>query len=94
MKTKIAPLSVLLLLGIFLTTATTAKATGPQPDQGDKYDLGSANITLFKLFTIQPEKKSPSTRQNRAPKPVAHKVEPDKKDQLLSSPTVLDRMRR
>ena len=94
MKTKITILSALLVLGI-LAVSAKAKASsyiGPQPE-GYKYDLGANNLSIFKLFTIQPDKKSNVQRQNRAKSP-AHKVETaDKKDQIFVTPS-LDRIRR
>ncbi len=95
MRTKFTPLSVLLLL-VVLSVSAHAKGTGPQPEQGDnsRYDLGSANLSIFKLFTVQPEKKSNVNRQMRSKAP-AHKVESDKKELIYSAPpAMLDRLRR
>lgn len=94
MRTKITSLSALLVLGILAFSAKAkASAVGPQPE-GYKYDLGANNLSIFKLFTIQPEKKNTVQRQNRAKAP-AHKVESgDKKEQIILTNPSLDRLRR
>lgn len=95
MRTKSTTLSLFLLL-VILTVSAHAKATGPQPEAGDnfRYELGAANLTLFKLFTIQPEKKNPANRTIRTPKAPASKVESDKKEPTILTTPVLDRVRR
>ncbi|MES2629943.1 MAG: hypothetical protein V4616_13345 [Bacteroidota bacterium] len=93
MKTKFAPLSLFLFLGIAFIS-TQAKAVGPQPDQGEntRSDFGAANLTLFKLFTVQPEKKTPSKGQVR--QKTVQKSDADKKEQLLFPAPVIDRIRK
>lgn len=78
-----------IIAGVFIFTASRAEAsTQPEPE-GYRYDInpGGMNLSLFKLFTIQPAKKEP---EKRAPR-VSGQKEPEKK---AAQPVTIDRSRK
>lgn len=98
MRTKVTPLSLFLAVGIVMFSANVF-ATGPQPEQNEsvKYDLhaSGAHLSLFKLFTLQPEKKNSGNRHIRTTKPASVKSpEADKKAAPSLQFAPLDRVRR
>jgi hypothetical protein len=92
MKAKIlSPLPLFAVSFVLLALSANA-APQPEPEQNGNYRYevnpsSGANISLFKLFTIQPLKKdAPEKKHQPAPA-----VKPEKK---VAEPSYIDRMRK
>jgi len=95
MKSTFTPLGLAFTAVVLLFSAYAFAGPKPQQNEGYRVDVNAgSSLTLFKLFTIQPSKKSAPSGNGR-PKTAVNKPETiDKREDAIFSFPVQDRIRR